>query len=165
MMAKSKSTKSLKAKTTARHAAKSRPKPASCQVTEIAKRQISLINAIGAVAMGRDQHAPNSSDYRAYEADYQLLNDRLVSNRDAASYLTPKTPMGAAFLLLSLHTDALNMVDAPDRQHYFRRLERSAWALRRWMEREHGIDFRMRWGWHYMGGEDPANRLAFLVGK
>jgi hypothetical protein len=80
--------------------------------------------------------------------------------------LTPKTPLGAAFILLSLFTDAHNMngeTGAGDRGFYFRRLERSAWALRRWMKHEFGINFAMHFGWHYMNDGDPTERVAAML--
>jgi hypothetical protein len=160
-MSTKRTAKALKAKAVTK-AARKPQKPASCAVTEIARQQIRLVNAIGLITEARDKNKSDSQEYRRLDARWSLLNDRMVSNRDAASYLTPRTPMGAAFILLSMYQDAANMSDEPNtgmRGFYFRRFERSAWALRRFIARELGVNVHMRWGWHYMGGLDPVDAV------
>jgi hypothetical protein len=132
-------------------------------VTEIAMRQVHLINAFQAVQEQQGKLKPGTNDYEVTGDRIDMLTDRMVSNRDAASYLTPRTAEGAAFILLSMHTDVANMQkeqSASMKEFYFRRFERSAWAMRRYISRELGVCFYMHWGRHYMGGFDPVELVT-----
>src|SRR5262249_39334105 len=109
MMATKKHTKSkaLKVKTARKAAKPTRP---VCPVLSLARQPIPLIDLANGHHKLANKAASPDREAR-HEEKIRHIHDRMRGNRDAASFLTPLSLEGVAFLLCSIDADAEYMAD------------------------------------------------------
>jgi hypothetical protein len=88
-------TQALKSKAT-RRASKPRRKPTICPVEALGRENDRLTQEIWAIKH-RNKTAANTEKQQAIAQ----LEDKMRSNRHAATFLTPRSKLGAAFLVLT----------------------------------------------------------------
>src|SRR6185312_14210343 len=132
MMANSNSTKTLKSKTTRRAAkpAKKRKVVPECPVKRLGYEQMALIKALGHV--DNKIKTAQGAEKADLEETHEIIGDAMIANREAASFLEPRSGEGAAFLLMCIHSDTWHMAgtaDAGGRGRYERRIDRCLHSL------------------------------------
>jgi hypothetical protein len=155
--ANSKSTKSLKSKTT-RRAAKPKRKPIACPVEALGRENDRLALEIWAINH-RNTVATNIEKQRAIAA----LEDKMRSNRHAATFLHPRSKLGAVFLLVSAYAD-LNAVAGSNTGHPdFRRGERALYEVLDWFYCQEKVKTGVVAGNYYMPHPSPQANLRAVI--
>ena len=135
-------TKALKAKTARRAAKRAKPKKRNrpeeiCPVERLGRNTAELARILDHL---KEKSAGLSSAAKAdAERMEAIVYDAMRANRTAASYLKPKSKLGAAFLLLSIYRDCETMLetnDAVERGEHFRQAHRSLFAMLEWFFHE-----------------------------